>query len=299
MVDTKYIGINFNYYRPETLKEVLKRLQEKGSRILAGGTDLLVRIKTETEKPAIIVEITGVKELHILEMRNELILGALVKLYEIEKNDSIKNTYPSLHEAVKSIGGTQIRNMATLTGNLCNASPGADSAPPLITFGAQVEIKNLSKKGEIVNRIILLEDFFKGPGKTVLEPGDILTRIIVPEPDKNTGSAFKKLSRVNLDISKISCAVFLERDGNIIKSIKIAVGAAAAIPVRAFYTEEALTGTIFNMNKMQAALNLIRDDISPVTDVRSTAEYRRSVAPVLVRDALGLAWKRAGGDALL
>ncbi len=296
MVDTKYIGINFNYYRPETLKEVLKRLQEKGSRILAGGTDLLVRIKTEAEKPEIIVEITGVKELHVLEMRNELILGALVKLYEIEKNDSIKNTYPSLYEAVKSIGGTQIRNMATLTGNLCNASPGADSAPPLITLGAEVEIKDLNKKGEIVSRIILLEDFFKGPGKTVLDPGDVLTRIIVPKPYKNTGSAFKKIARVNLDISKISCAVSLEKDGNTIKSIKIAVGAAAATPLRAFNTEEALTGTIFKMNKMQTALDLIRDDISPITDVRSTAEYRRAVAPVLLKDTLRLAWKRAGGD---
>lgn len=296
MSDTKYIGIEFNYYRPESLTVVLEKLKEEGSRILAGGTDLLVRIKTDIEKPKSIVEITGVKELHTFKTDNGLKIGASVKLYEIENNDAIKKMYPALHEAVKSIGGMQIRNMATLTGNLCNASPGADSAPPLIVLKAAIEIKKLNEKGKIVSKVIPLETFFTGPGKTVLGAKDILTKVIVPKPKGNTGSAFKKIARVNLDISKISCAVFLERNERIIKEIRIAVGAAAATPVRAYKTEKALTGKEYDLTKIQQKLDLIENDISPITDVRSTAAYRKEVAPVLLRDTLELAWKRAGGE---
>ena len=299
MNDTKYIGIEFNYYRPESLKAVLEKLKEDGSKILAGGTDLLVRIKTDMEKPKNIVEITGVKELSVLETNNELIIGAVVKLFEIEKNDTIRKMYPSLYEAVKSIGGTQIRNMATLTGNLCNASPGADSAPPLIVLGANVEIKTLNEKSEIARRLIPLEDFFTGPGKTILGAKEILTKVIVPKPQENTGSAFKKIARVNLDISKISCAVFLERKERVIKEIRIAVGAAAATPVRAYQTEKALTGKEYDLTKIQKNLALIESDISPITDVRSTAEYRKEVAPILLKDTLKLAWERAGGEVLI
>ena len=251
------------------------------------------------EKPKNIVEITGVKELSVLEMNNELIIGAVVKLFEIEKNDTIRKMYPSLYEAVKSIGGTQIRNMATLTGNLCNASPGADSAPPLIVLGANVEIKTLNEKSEIARRLIPLEDFFTGPGKTILGAKEILTKVIVPKPQENTGSAFKKIARVNLDISKISCAVFLERKERVIKEIRIAVGAAAATPVRAYQTEKALTGKEYDLTKIQKNLALIDSDISPITDVRSTAEYRKEVAPILLKDTLKLAWERAGGEVLI
>ncbi len=294
MADTKIIDYEFSYNKAAHLNDALRHLQEKGTRILAGGTDLIVRIKTDVEKPTGIIDISDVEELQSFVIDGKVEIGAAVKLSSILKVPVIRERYMGLYEAIDSIGAVQIRNLATLAGNLCNASPGADSAPPLLTLEASVEVASL--EGENVEkRVVPLREFFTGPGKTILKSDELVTKIIIPSIDSDSGSAFKKISRVKLDIAKISCAVYLVAEGQIMRDIRIAVGAASAKPKRAESLERELKGKKFEQGLLEEKANLINKDISPITDIRSTEEYRRNVAPVLVRDTIELAWKRAKG----
>ena len=297
MSSTRHITTSFSYHRPETLDETLRLLREIDRVvILAGGTDLLIQMRTGEKTPDSVVEIMRVGELNSIDYESGMRIGAAVQFHRLEDDATLTKKYPALHDAIKSIAGVQIRNMATLSGNLCNASPIADTATPLMVLGATLEICWLDDSGKTCSRDIEVGDFFTGPGFTVLEKGQLLTAVHIPEPPLSSGSSFIKVCRVALDLAKISCAAFVERDGDTIQSTRIAIGGAAPTPVDARAVEQELTGKRFSAESVKKASKLVHADISPITDVRSTEDYRRNVAAVIVRDAVFKAWKQSGGE---
>ena len=297
MSSTRHITNSFTYHHPETLVETLRLLKElDGAQVLAGGTDLLIQMRTGEKTPGALVEILNVEELKQIEQGKGMRIGAAVQFYRLEHDTVLAEKYPALYEAIKSIAGVQIRNMATLGGNLCNASPIADSAIPLMVLGAKLELCWLDEKGSTSSRNVQIEDFFTGPGITILEKGQLLTAVHIPEPAQNSGSSFIKVCRVALDLAKISCAAYVERDASTMQTIRIAVGGAAPTPVRVHSVEEKLSGRQFSVQRIEKAAQEVTSTISPITDVRSTVDYRKDVASVIVRDAVLQVWKDSGGE---
>jgi CO/xanthine dehydrogenase FAD-binding subunit len=296
MSNTRVLTSDFDYHRPQDLQqalELLARLPE--ARVLAGGTDLINRLKVGGLRPSALVHVLDIPELGHLEVEGGLTIGAAVLLYRLEEENRLAERYTALHEAVLFLASVQIRSMATLAGNLCNASPGADTAGPLLALGAEAEIAGL-KGGRVLRRRLPLEEFFTGPGLTALKPGELLVAVRAPEPPPASGSVFLKLGRVTLDITKISAAAYVERQGKTIKAVRLAVGAAAPRPVRARGVEQALIGQTFSRQAVEQAARQVTEAIAPIGDVRSTAEYRRDMAAVIARDAVLAAWRRAGGE---
>lgn len=311
--NTKLITHEFTYHGPESLEEALQLLREPDTAILAGGTDLINKLKLETAHPAHVVYLGGVKELgEFDEKRGKdgqadsagktdkggLTIGATVTMNQVERSAVVQSDYIGFYEAVHSVGGQQIRNMATVAGNIANASPAADVPPALTVLGAVCELGRLDDEGKIVRREVPVEEIFSGVGRTVLEPGELILRIIVPEIPEDSGSAFQKSARVKLDVAKASAAAFIRRDGDRCAELRISAGSVAPTPVRGRHVEEALKGKKMSLDAVKAAAGEIEKDINPITDVRSTDTYRRRVMKVLVRDAILSAWERAGGTAL-
>ena len=280
----------FEYYKPETLKETLLLLDEYGcgAHLLAGGTNIIVDIKLLRIEPKALVDIGGIKELSGIEFNGkELKIGAGVTISELEKSEIVREKYTALFEAAQAIGTTQIKNSATVAGNICNASPAADTAPPLIVFDAQIEIVN--SKGI---KKISINDFFTGYKKTILQTGDIVKSIILPCPPPKTGSAFDRITRTASDLSQANASVLITMCNGICRDLRIALGAVNVIPVRAIKSENVLRGKKINENLIKEAANIVTGEISPIDDVRSSAEYRRDVAIILVKRALLKACKQ-------
>ena len=303
MTNTKIIPHTFEYFAPETLAEVLEHLHNPEAKVLAGGTDLVNRLKLRTADPKVIVYLGRVKELHEIGNGNngeeELSIGAMVSMRELEQSKLVRDIYPCLYEALHCVGGVQIRNSATVAGNIANASPAADSPPALMVLDAECELVSLDNghgSKNLFTRLCRVEDMFEGPGKTTLKPGECISRIVLPKPVGNYGTAFLRSTRVKLDVAKASCAAYVERDGSMCTEIRIAAGAVAPMPVRIPSVERLLRGKKVTAELFDKAAAEIGKDIRPIDDVRSTETYRSRIMKVLVRDALCLAWKRAGGE---
>lgn len=293
--NTRIIPIEFEYYEPKTLDEALDILAQHGesAKILAGGTDLLVKIKTRQVEPRVIVNIKKIDALRFIKEDNGYIrIGALTRLRDIERSDIVAKYIPALHDAVKQMASIQIRNMATIGGNICNASPAADTAPPLLVHNARVVL--LSKRGR---RVVSLEEFFLGPGKTIIYHDEILVEIIAEKALKGS-SAFMKLSRVAMDLAIASVASYVEVENDEIVDVRLALGSVAPKPIRARLTEQVLKRVKLNESSIRSILNNLEREVSPITDVRSTAEYRRYVVKVLAFDSIMKAYERISGRPL-
>jgi len=292
--NTKILTQEFEYFAPKTLEEALDFLykyKDKNIKILAGGTDLLVKMKTIGLDIDYLISIKEIPELKLIETDEGLKIGATVPLSRIEMIEKVREKYPALYEGIKSMAAIAIRNMATMPGNICNASPAGDTIPPLIAYGA--ELKLVSKGGEL---IVLVEDFITGVGETVIKKDELVTQVIIPEMTKNSGSAFSKKSRVKADIAKINLAIWLEREGKTCKDCRIVLGSVFIKAFRAKKAEEFLIGRIVNNDLIIKVAEKASEEIKPIDDVRSTAEYRTELARVMVEDTLKLAWERAGGE---
>ncbi len=290
MVNSHILSHPFEYLEPKTIEEALHYLVTYGekARVIAGGTDLIVQMKMDKVHPAHLISIAKLPSLRYLIEEDGLRIGALTPFKEIEKSNIIKKQYIALYEAARSVSSVQIKNMGTIGGNLCNASPAADSAPPLIAFGAKVKIAKGNQE-----RFLRLEEFFVGPGKTALNPKELLIEIEVPKLIGRTGSAFLKMMRVSADLAKISAAAVITREGDFCRDCKIVLGSVAEVPLRTKEAEKILIGKKFEEELVQRASLRASDEIKPIDDIRSTAWYRREVSRVLVRDTIKLAWKRA------
>jgi carbon-monoxide dehydrogenase medium subunit len=288
-INTRLLYPSFEYFEPTTTEETVGLLAKYGEQatILAGGTDLFIKMKQGLIEPKVIIRVK--QPSFIDEKPDGWHIGAATKFRTIEKCESIIRKFPALIEAVRLIGSVQIRYMATLGGNLCNASPAADTAPPLLTTGAEVKI--IGPRG---SRTVDLKEFFLGPGKTVLTKSELLTEVHIPPFRERTGTAFIRLSRASMDIAKISIAVMLQLDeNNKIVSAKIALGSVAPTPIMANKASEILVGKNLTAEILSRAANTVAEEIRPITDIRGTAEYRKDVSHVIARDALELAHKRA------
>ena len=289
LMNTHIVPVEFEYFEPRTLEEALRLLDEWGedARVLAGGTDLLVQMKLRRVEPRCLINVKRLGLRYIREEGEEVRIGALTRLRDLERSELIEREFPALHEAVRAMASVQVRNMATIGGNLCNASPAADTAPPLMVYGARLRLKSL--RGE---RAVPVEEFFRGPGETVLERGEILVEVEAPRP--RGGSAFIKLSRTAMDLAKVNVAVLVSLEGGVISAARIALGAVAPTPVRAREAERFLEGRAPTRENFRRAGEIASTEIRPITDLRSTAWYRREVSKVLVADALERAVGRVG-----
>lgn len=292
--NTKILAQEFEYLAPKTLNEALSLLEkykDKSTRILAGGTDLLVKMKTTDLKTDYLVNIRNIPELNFINTADGLKIGAAVPLSHIERIGKAQERYPALYEGIKSMAAIAVRNMGTIVGNICNASPAADTVPSLIAYGA--EVKLVSKGGE---RTVSVEDFITGVSKTVIKADEIITQINIPEINKNSGSAFSKKGRVKADIAKINMAVYLERENNICKDCKIVLGSVAVKAIRAKEAEGLLKGQTVSASLIEKIAKKASEEIKPIDDIRSSVEYRTDIARVMVEDTVKIAWERAGGE---
>jgi len=288
--NTRIVVPEFEFEKADSLADMFSLLAEHGdgARLIAGGTDLIVQMKLERVKPTCVISLAGVKELEGISSDGGLVIGSATRIQAISKSGPVRARYAVLSEACEAFSTVPIMIMGTIGGNLCNASPAADTAPALLALDAEVELATADG-----NRRISLQEFFVGPGKTVLGKGEILHSVRLPEPLSGTGSAFLKVARVVADISQVCAAAMLVRDGDKVADCRIALGAVAPTAVRARQAEDALIGRSGDPDAFEQAARLVAEDISPITDVRATEAYRRHVAAVIVRDALSTAWQRS------
>jgi len=275
----------FEYYRPLSLEEALVLLDKlEDAMVLAGGTDLVLDLKTGRYKPKSIVDTSGLKELkYIVDTGEALRIGALTTIQELVDSPIIASKTPLLWEAAREFAYWQIRNMATIGGNLCNASPAADTAPPLLVYEAVV--KAVSTSGE---RYIPVTEFFLGPRRTALDKKELLVEVVVPYRNlERHGYAYRKIGRRRgHDISIVSVAVALRVDDGLITDTRIALNSVAPVPIRARSIEEFLLGKEPSIDLFRDGSKLVDRDISPISDVRAPAEYRLHVSRILVEELL-------------
>ena len=286
LVNTHIIPVKFTYHAPQTLEELLTLMREyKGrARVIAGGTDLIVDMKLRRKEPEHVISLNKIKELdYIIEEDTGIRIGAATKLRHIEKRKTIHERFNALYEAVKSIASIQVRNMATLAGNICNASPAADSAPPLLIYDAIITAQNLDS-----TRKIMIKDFFTGPGRTALRDDEIVKEIFIPYPPEDSESVFLKVSRVGMDLAKVNIAVLIKMNGEYVEDFRIALGAVAPTPLRIFKAEEYLKSKRINEENIKHVQEIVAEEIKPITDVRSTDWYRRELSKILVKDAINI-----------
>jgi carbon-monoxide dehydrogenase medium subunit len=272
----------YGYYQPESLDEVF-RLKKTipDSVYISGGTDLMVRIKKRELRPNAVISLRSIPDLSGVKNGKIVRIGAMTSISDILINVMLDEKYPVLIQAAKALGSVQIRNVATIGGNLCNGSPAADMAPPLLVLEARVRLQSVQK-----NRDLSLEKFFLGPGETHLSPGEILTDVLLEPPEQNTKAIFLKKGRTRMDLAVASVAALIRTDGNRCLKARIAAGSVAPTPLRLFEVETFLEGATLSRELLTEAQELATKGVSPITDVRSSADYRRHIVGVLVKRAL-------------
>lgn len=285
---------DFKYITSRSIDEVIGLLAERGrsAKLLAGGSDLIVKMRVGLSKPELVIDTKHIPELNELSLDDGgLTIGAAVSCRTIYENQSVATTYPALVDATKLIGGIQIQGRATIGGNLCNAAPSADTIPALIVLGAIANI--CGPKGE---RQIPVEEFCTAPGKTILEDDEILVNIKVPTPDNNSGARFLRfIPRNEMDIAIVNAAasIVLNDSGDQFKSARIAIGAVAATPLFVQKAGEVLVGKTVSDEIIDDAAVCARDAAQPINDMRGTVEQRRHLVKVLTSRALHGAIDRA------
>jgi len=291
---------DFEYTAPSTLREAVKLLSEKGeaARVLAGGTDLIVQLRARRFQPERVVDVKNIPEVNELSVspRKGLRIGAAVPCRRINADEGVKEQFAGLTDASMIIGGIQIQGRASLGGNLCNASPSADSIPALIAYGAEAEVIGPDGK-----RKIAVEDFCTGPGSNALKPGEMLVAIRMPLPKNNSGGHYLRfIPRNEMDIAVVGAGAFVELGGRsktrVFKSARIALGAVAPTPLRVAEAGASLEGQPVTEETLAAAAAIAQEAARPISDMRGPAEYRRHLVGVLTKRALIGAVKRANGE---
>jgi carbon-monoxide dehydrogenase medium subunit len=276
----------FQFKEPETLEEACEIAEQyKGdSAFLAGGTDLLVNLKKKAVNYKVLVSLENIAELRRIEHYNvnSFIVGAMVGINELEESSLIKEEFPLLARAAGNLGSPQIRNRATVGGNICTARPAGDTIGPLIAYGATVRL--ISKQGE---RYHSLEDFFLGPGKTVIKEGEILADIQLNAVPANTGTSYIKYgARKAMEIAMVSVTTMLTFENEMCKSARIVLGAVAPTFIRSYEAEKMLSDKPFSYDYVEKAAGLAAGCCRPISDSRASAEYRQELVKVLTRRSL-------------
>jgi carbon-monoxide dehydrogenase medium subunit len=278
--------MRFNYLEPRTIEEAVSLLikYQEMAKVIAGGTDLLNQIRLKMIKPEYIVDIGYIPDLDYIRYDSEgcLSIGTLATIRSLERSAKIQEHHPVLSQASRLLGSMAIRNVGTIGGNLCHASPSAETAPALIGLGARVKL--VGPDGE---RIVLLENFFTGPGQTVLKSGELMVEIQVPPMPAGTKGVYLKHSiRGTVNPAIVGVAAIIAIDRKRCKEIKLVLGAVAPTPIRAKKAEEMLRGEEFDDPLIEKVAQVASDESHPITDVRASADYRKEMVKVFTRYAL-------------
>jgi carbon-monoxide dehydrogenase medium subunit len=277
----------------------------KKAKLIAGGTDVIVMIKQKAMMPEVLISLRRIPGLDQIRYDGSLKIGAMVTHRDIEKSEVIRKEFSALTDAADVLGSIQIRNVATIGGNICTAAPSADTATPLLVLGTQVKIKSLSEE-----KTVPIEGFFTGPGETILKKGEMVTQLIIPKRLPNTGSAYWKLQRrlaldlpilgvsvlLSLDKGTVSCSDMLctaspissilhtmEKDELTCKEIRIALGVAAPTPIRALKAENLMRGKKISDELLEEVANKASMEAQPRDSIRGEAWYRKDLIRVLVK----------------
>lgn len=288
----------FNYLAPATLEDTVNALAETlddGARrqVLAGGTDLIVQLRSVDPGPRTIIDIKSVPETNQIEISDGgVFIGGAVSAATITHHRGLKDLFPGLVESVYLIGSTQIQGRATLVGNLCNASPAGDTIPALIASQACCDI--LGPNGP---RSIPVEDFVVGVQKNALEPGEFVVGVRMPRPGSRTSDAYLRfIPRTEMDIAVAGAGVSVTLDeAGVCTLARVAIGAVAPTALLVPEAAEALIGTSLDESSLKAAGEACSAAARPITDKRGTVEYRKKVVAVLCERAAAKAAERARG----
>jgi carbon-monoxide dehydrogenase medium subunit len=279
------------YHRPRSLGEALDlKAAVPGARVVAGGTDLMVRLRSGELAPGALISLRSIPELAGVREDGAVSIGAATTFTDLIADPTVARGWPVLVEAAGRVGSRQIRNVGTVGGNLANASPCADSAPPLLVHEARVRLESVRGRRELP-----LHELFAGPGATALAADEILTAVILPPPVPGARAAFLKKGRVKMDLAVASVAVLLVMEGELCRKARISAGSVGPTPLRLPEAEAALEGATLTPERVAEAAGIARRGVAPITDVRSTADYRRQVIGVFVKRAVSrlLGWEAA------
>ncbi|MCZ6636212.1 MAG: xanthine dehydrogenase family protein subunit M [bacterium] len=285
---------SFDYFAPTTIREAVDILAKyPDAKVLAGGTDLLVHMKLRVRTPDVILDVgrlSGADALTI-DRKRGLTIGPAVTMRQVELSQAAWKTYAGFAQGASVVGSIQIRNLATVVGNVCNAAPSADVAPGLIALGAKVRIAG--PKGR---RSMQVENFMTGPGQTALQQGEFVTGIQVPVPAARTGSAFvRHTPRGAMDIAVVGvgASVTLAARTGACQAARIVMGAVAPTPIRAKKAERMLRGQRLSEELIAKAAEVASGEARPISDVRASADFRRELVRVLTKRMVTAAWEDA------
>ena len=283
------------YEKPQTVSDAAALLAGADSQafVLAGGTDLLVKMQNDDFDAGLVVDIKAIAGMNeVAETEEGFVIGAAVPCAALGENEALVAAWPGVVEAANLIGSTQIQGRCTISGNLCNASPAADSVPALVAAGAQVKIA-----GPNGSRQIPVEDVPTGPGKTSLAKGEFVESVLLDKPQSISGDAYLRfIPRTEMDIAVVGVGVHVVLDGGgVVTSARIALGAVGPKVILVEEAAQAIIGTKLDDSALEALAAACSDASNPIDDKRGTIEFRKQVAGVLARRAARIAYDRAGG----
>ena len=289
MSDTQYLAA-------KTIDEAVDaHAKANGSaRFLAGGTDLLVQIKSGIRKPNLVIDIKKIVELNSIKeiSENEFVIGASVSGANLNRNPKFAKLWPGVLEAFRLIGSEQIQGRASLGGNLCNGSPAGDSVPALIAAGCKAVIAGPGERKEIP-----IENFHLGPGKTILENGQMLVALKFPKRNNNSADAYLRMTpRTEMDIAVVGCGVNISIENGVCTNARVSLGAVAPKPLLINEASDILVGSSLDEDTLEKVSKICRDSCNPIDDKRGTIDYRTKVAGVLFKRATLLAADRIRGN---
>ena len=289
MSDTQYLAA-------KTIDEAVDaHAKANGSaRFLAGGTDLLVQIKSGIRKPNLVIDIKKIVELNSIQeiSENEFVIGASVSGANLNRNPKFAKLWPGVLEAFRLIGSEQIQGRASLGGNLCNGSPAGDSVPALIAAGCKAVIAGPGERKEIP-----IENFHLGPGKTILENGQMLVALKFPKRNNNSADAYLRMTpRTEMDIAVVGCGVNITIENGLCTNARVSLGAVAPKPLLINEASDIMVGSSLDEETLEKVSKICRDSCNPIDDKRGTIDYRTKVAGVLFKRATLLAADRIRGN---
>jgi CO/xanthine dehydrogenase FAD-binding subunit len=287
-----------DYIAPKTIKEAVDAMVSKGeqARALAGGTDLLVQLRGGRRTSELVVDVKNISELNELsyDAQKGLTIGAAVPCYRIYQDQAVAAAYPGLIDCTSLIGSIQIQGRASVGGNLCNSAPSADAIPPVIVLQGVANIT-----GPNGNRQVPVEDFCTGPGRNVLQPGEILVSIHLPPPPAHSGANYLRFiprNEMDIAVAGVGSAVVLDDSGQNFVSARIALASVAPTPVFSRAAGESLAGKPVSEAAIEEAAQKAMADARPIDDMRGTVRQRVHLVGVLTRRTLNTAIKRARGE---
>lgn len=286
---------DFAYECPRTIEEAVAAMRGGDARALAGGTDLIPQMREGRRRAARVVDLKRVPELTAISTLADggLSIGAAANATAVSRHAALASAYPAVAQSACLIGGVQVQNRASLGGNICNAAPSADAIPALLCHGAQAVIAGADGR-----RTIPLEEMFKGPGKTSLDPGELLVSILLSAPAPRSAAKYLRFTpRREMDIAVAGAGAWIRLDGNeTIAEARIALASVGPTPLRARSAERKLTRQRPTAAVLEEAGRLAAGDASPISDTRGSADYRRSLVAVLTARALGDCCRQLGLD---